>query len=308
MAKQKFKITNWKTYNHALRQRGSLTIWVCNDATTAWYDTAEPTRRGRPLHYTDTAITTALMLKSVFHLTLRALQGFIDSVFQMMNVPLRSPDYTSVSKRARTVNVNIKTPTRGEIAHLVIDSTGLKVFGEGEWKVKKHGAEKRRVWRKLHLAVDAATHEIVCADLSLSNVTDAQVLPGLMSQTHRRIKEGLADGAYDVRYCHDSLKRKKIKPVIPPRNGAKYWPQAIYPERNQAVAHQLLTGNNEAWKEKVGYHRRSVAETAMSRVKKVCGGRLSLRNYDAQVGEAMALVKVLNRMTLQGMPNSVRIA
>ncbi|RBP57859.1 DDE family transposase [Brenneria salicis ATCC 15712 = DSM 30166] len=135
------------------------------------------------------AITAALMLKSVFNLALRTLQGFIDSVFHLMNVPLRSLDYTSISKRAKRVNINIKTPTRGEIAHLVIDSTGLKVFSEGEWKVKKHGAEKRRGWRKLHLAVDAGTHEIVCADLSLSGVTDAQALPGLMSQTHRKIRK-----------------------------------------------------------------------------------------------------------------------
>ncbi len=218
MAKQKFKITNWKTYNDALRQRDSLTVWLSDDAA-AWYDAAEPERRGRPRRYTDTAITTALMLKSVFGLTLRALQGFIDSVFQMMDVSLRCPDYTSISKRAQRVNVNIQTPTHGEIAHLIIDAPGLKVFGEGEWKVKKHGAEKRRVWRKRHLAVDAATHEIVCADQSLSNITNAQALPGLMSQTHRQIKEALADGAYDVRYCHDSLKRKKIKPVIPPRSG-----------------------------------------------------------------------------------------
>lgn len=163
------------------------------------------------------------------------------------------------------------------------------------------------MWHKLHLAVDAATHEIMCADLSLNNITDAQALPGLMSQTHRWIKKALADGAYDVRYCHDSLKRKKIKPVIPPHNGADYWPLAMYPERNQAVAHQRLTGSNKSWKEKMGYHRRSVAETAMSRVKKVCGGRLTLRNYESQVGEAMELVKALNIMTLQGIPNSVRI-
>lgn len=154
MAKQKFRITNWKTCNDALRQRGSLTVRLSDDAA-AWYDTAEPKRRGRPLRYSDMAITTALMLKNVFGLALRALQGFIDSVFQMMDVPLRCPDYTCVSKRAKGVNVNIRTPTRGEIAHLVIDSTGMKVFGEGEWKVKKHGAKKRRVWRKLHLAVDA---------------------------------------------------------------------------------------------------------------------------------------------------------
>ncbi len=139
------------------------------------------------------AITTALVLKNFFGLALRALQGFIDSVFQMMNLSSLYPDYTCVSKRAKSVNVNIRTPTRGEIAHLVIDSTGLKVFGEGELNVKKHRAEKRRVWRKLHLAVDAATHEVVCAELSLSNVTDAQALPGLMSQAHSRIKEALAD-------------------------------------------------------------------------------------------------------------------
>jgi hypothetical protein len=110
------------------------------------------------------------VIKRVFRLTLRAAQGFIDSIFALMNVPLRCPDYTSVSKRAKSVNVSFKTSTRGEIAHLVIDSTGLKVFGEGEWKVRKHGKERRRIWRKLHLAVDSNTHEIICADLSLKNV------------------------------------------------------------------------------------------------------------------------------------------
>ncbi len=131
--------------------------------------------RGRPQRYSDLAITTVLVIKRVFRLTLRAAQGFIDSIFTLMNVPLRCPDYTSVSKRAKSVNVSFKTFTRGEIAHLVIDSTGLKVFGEGEWKVKKHGKERRRIWRKLHLAVDSNTHEIICADLSLNNVTNCGV-------------------------------------------------------------------------------------------------------------------------------------
>jgi hypothetical protein len=111
-----------------------------------------------------------------------------------MNVPLRCPDYTSVSKRAKSVNVSFKTSTRGEIAHLVIDSTGLKVFGEGEWKVRKHGKERRRIWRKLHLAVDSNTHEVVCADLSLNNVTDSEAFPGLIRQTHRKIRAAAADG------------------------------------------------------------------------------------------------------------------
>ncbi len=132
MAKQKFKITNWPAYNKALRQRGSLTVWLDESTIAAWTDSAQPEGRGWPLHYTDMAITTVLMMKRVFNLSLRALQGFIDSIFQLMGVSLVCPDYSLVSKRAKIVNISIKTPTRGEIKHLVIDSTELKVFGEGE--------------------------------------------------------------------------------------------------------------------------------------------------------------------------------
>ena len=159
MAKQKFKITNWCNYNKALINRGSITFWLDDEVIQAWYESATPASRGRPQRYSDLAITTVLVIKRVFRLTLRAAQGFIDSIFSLMGVPLRCPDYSSVSKRAKSVNVSFKASTRGEIAHLVIDSTGLKVFGEGEWKVKKHGKERRRIWRKLHLAVDAKTHE-----------------------------------------------------------------------------------------------------------------------------------------------------
>ncbi len=191
MAKQKFKITNWSTYNKALRQRGSLTVWLDESAIAAWTDSTQPEGRGQPLHYTDMAITTVLMMKSVFNLPLRALQGFVDSIFKLMALPLRCPDYSLVSKRAKSVSISIKTPTRGEISHLVIDATGLKVFGKGEWKVRQHGADRRRVWRKLHLAADSATHEIICADLSLSGTTDAQAFPGRINQTHRKIRKPL---------------------------------------------------------------------------------------------------------------------
>lgn len=139
----------------------------------------------------------------------------------------------------------------------------------------------------------------------LSGTTDTQALPGLISQTHRKIREASADGAYDTRYCHDVLLRKKIRPLIPPRSGAQYWPDK-YHERNHAVANQHLSGSNEVWKKKVGHHRRSVAETVMFRIKTLLGGHLSLRNYDAQVGEAMAMLKALNRMMLLAMSTSVR--
>ncbi|MGZ0125581.1 IS5 family transposase (plasmid) [Klebsiella pneumoniae subsp. pneumoniae] len=260
VAKQKFKITNWPTYNKALINRGSITFWLDDEAIQAWYESATPSSRGRPQRYSDLAITTVLVIKRVFRLTLRAAQGFIDSIFSLMNVPLRCPDYSCVSRRAKSVNISFKTPTRGEIAHLVIDSTGLKVFGEGEWKVKKHGQERRRIWRKLHLAVDSKTHEIICADLSLNNVTDSG-----------------------------------------------YWP-GEYADRNRAVANQRMTGSNARWKWTTDYNRRSIAETAMYRVKQLFGGSLTLRDYDGQVAEAMALVRALNKMTKAGMPESVRIA
>lgn len=170
--------------------------------------------------------------------------------------------------------------------------------------MKKHGQEKRRVWRKLHLAVDADTHEVICADLSMNNVTDAEAFPGLIRKTHRKIRTACADGAYDTRRCHDELRRKKIKALIPPRTRAGYWP-AEYADRNQAVARQRLTGSNAYWKWHTFYNRRSVAETAMYRVKQL---HLTLRDYDAQVGEAMAMIRALNKMTRAGMPESVRIA
>lgn len=142
----------------------------------------------------------------------------------------------------------------------------------------------RRVWRKRHLAVDADTHEVTCADLSLNNVTDTEAFPGLIRQTHRKVRVASADGAYDTKRCHDELRRKKIRALIPPRTHAGYW------------------------KWNTAYNRRSVAETAMYRVKQLFGGNLTLRDYDAQVGEAMAMIRVLNKMTRAGMPESVRIA
>lgn len=234
---------------------------------------------------------------------LRALQGFLDSVFKLANIPLVCPHYTCISRRAKEVEVSFKPKTRGAIQHLAIDATGLKVYGEGEWKVKKHGTDgKRRVWRKLHLAVDTSSHEIVAAELSLSNVTDGEVLPNLLKQTRRKIIEVSGDGAYDTRHCHDAIRIKRAVPLIPPREGAAFWEQG-HP-RNLAVGCQKLYGSNNKWKKRHGYHKRSLSETAMYRVKQLLGGKLSLRNYNAQVGETYAMIKALNKLTGLGMPET----
>ena len=215
MGKSKHKISNWKQYNQALVQRGSLTVWMDEQAIQQWHCQTHHGRRGRGFHYSDSAIETALMLKAVFKLPLRALEGFINSLFQLMNVPLQSPDYSCISKRAKTVEIKYRLPSHGPVAHLVIDATGLKVYGEGEWKIRKHGKEKRRVWRKLHLAVDAATHAIVAAEVSLETVGDNEVLPTLLNPLRRKIEQVSADGAYDTRACYALLQKKGIKATEP---------------------------------------------------------------------------------------------
>ena len=299
MGKSKHNITNWKEYNQALVQRGSLTIWMDEHTIKQWHCQTHHGRRGRGFHYSDTAIETALMLKGVFKLPLRALEGFINSLFKLMQVPLTSPDYSSISRRANTVEVKYRLPSQGAVAHLVIDATGLKVYGEGEWKVRKHGKEKRRVWRKLHLAVDAATHAIIAAEVSLETVADNEVFPSLLNPLRRKIEQVSADGAYDTKACHALLKKKGAKATIPPRKNAALWEEG-HP-RNEAVT-ALKAGELAQWKQASCYHQRSKAETAMYRVKQLIGAKLSLRNYNAQVGEALAWVKAINRMTGLGMP------
>ncbi|ENI4484633.1 IS5 family transposase [Vibrio fluvialis] len=302
MPKPRYKTTNWHQYNNSLIKRGSLTFWIDEEAINQWKQ-SKLYKRGRPRQFSDLAITTALMVKRIFSLPLRALQGFIDSVFKLANVPLVCPHYTCISRRAKEVEVSFHTSSRGVIQHLAIDATGLKVYGEGEWKVKKHGTDgKRRVWRKLHLAVDTDTHEIIAAELTLSGVTDAEVLPSLLKQTRRTVKVISGDGAYDTRDCHRAIFIKKATPLIPPRDGAAFWEKG-HP-RNHAVGCQKLYGSNKKWKQKYGYHKRSLSETAMYRVKQLLGASLTLRHYNAQVGECYAMIKALNKLTGLGMPET----
>ncbi|WP_410316397.1 transposase [Klebsiella pneumoniae] len=175
-----------------------------------------------------------------------------------------------------------------------------------EWKVKKHGKERRRICESCILLLTATHMKLFCADLSLNNVTDSEAFPGLIRQTHRKIRAAAADGAYDTRLCHDELRRKKSARLFLPK-GAGYWP-GEYADHNRAVANQRLSGSNARWKWTTEYNRRSIAETAMYRMKQLLGDSLTLRDYDGQVAEAMAMVRALNRMTKAGMPESVRIA
>ncbi|PCE69348.1 IS5 family transposase [Salinivibrio sp. YCSC6] len=297
MSKAKYKISNWKQYNQALINRGSITFWVDDTAIQTWHCKEHHGKRGRGFTFTDGAIETALMVKGIFKLNLRTLQGFLDSIFGLMDVPLKSPSYSCASKLAKTVEVNYRLPSRGPVAHVVIDATGLKVFGEGECKMRKHGKEKRRVWCKLHLAFDDSTHEVI-------SVGDNEALLTILNPLRRKIAQVSADSAYETKACHQVLKKEGIKPTIPPRSNAGYWEDG-HP-RNAAVS-ALKSSNLEDWKQEEGYHRRYLSETGMSRYKALISPKLILLNYDAQVGEELANVKAINKVIKLGMPVSYRI-
>ena len=216
-----------------------------------------------------------------------------------MDVPLSSPDYTCISKRAKTVEVKYRPACRGPVSHLVVDPTGLKVYGEGEWKTRKHGKERRRTWRKLHLAIDEETHDVLSAEVSHVNVADNEVFPTMLNPLRRKLNQVSADGAYDTKEYHKLLHRKGEKPTIPARSNAGYW-EGGHP-RNEAVE-ALKSGTLKQWKDDNGYHQRSLSETAMYRYKQLISPKFSLRDYNAQVGEALAGIKTVNKVIELGMP------
>ncbi|QJR81704.1 IS5 family transposase [Alteromonas pelagimontana] len=293
MGKAKNKISNWSKYNQALVNRGSITFWIDDKAIAAWHCETHHGGRGRGFQFSNTAIETALTIKAVFSLPLRATEGFLNSVFALMKLPCRSPGYSCLSKRAKTVEINYKCRSRGPVAHVVVDATGLKIYGEGEWHAHKHGREKRRRWRKLHVAVNSDTHEVIAAQMSMENVGDNQVLPSLLNPLRRRIDQLSADGAYDTKGCHQLLMKKKVAASIPPRENAGFW-QEGHPRNNAVKA--LKAGKLADWKQESGYHRRSLSETAMYRYKTLVSNRLSLRSHNAQVAEMMVGVKIMNRV------------
>src|SRR5438270_9013500 len=217
--KPPYRIRNWKEYNDSLVRRGSLTLWVEQETLQAWRYQG-PSRRGAQFQFSDLAIECLLTLRAVYHLTLRATEGFARSLFELMAVDLTVPDYTTLCRRAATVRITLPKRAEGPL-HLVLDSTGLKVYGEGEWKVRQHGYSKRRTWLKLHLAVDPQTHEIQAAMVTDPGVTDAETVPALLGQVDDPIESAAADGAYDRQGVYDELERRGAKAIIPPRRDAR---------------------------------------------------------------------------------------
>lgn len=301
-----YRTRNWKQYNTALTNRGSLTIWFDTQSRDQWLNHTPAGRRGRSDKYSDAAILCCLTLREVYHLPLRQTQGLVCSILRLLSIELAAPHYSVLSRRARTLEVELG-PHPHKIKHLVFDSSGLKVFGEGEWKVRIHKADKRRTWRKLHISIDADTQQITSLLVTGPKVVDPRVMPKLLDEVEADVDRVYADGAYDSRECYRAIYKKGARPIIPPREGSTTWKDGYLEDRNSNVRGVKKLGQKE-WKKDVGYHRRSLVETAFFRLKWIFSERLRSRREDTQATEAMVRCATLNRMTSLGLPDSYKVA
>jgi IS5 family transposase len=308
--KHTYRLRNWSQYNKALVRRGSLTLWLSDDMIAQWRETKHTGKRGAPRIYTDRALLCMATLGEVYHLPLRATQGLMRSVVKLLGVDLTVPDYTTLCRRRRSLDVMLPRRKKREPLHMVVDSTGIKVYGEGEWKVRQHGYTRRRTWRKLHIAVDEATCEFVAVVISTNDFKDSQILPDLLEQVEDEIYQVSADGAYDSRNCYDAIREREARAAIPPQKRARIWQHGntkaerhIRDENLRAIRHK---GRRE-WKRASGYHRRSLAETAVFRAKMIFGERVSARSFDGQAAQLLVRCATLNRMTHLGMPDSYAV-
>ena len=307
--KPAYRIRNWNEYNDSLVRRGWLTLWIEEATLQAWRYQG-PAQQGAQFVYSDLAIEGLLTLRAVYHLTLRATEGFAHSLFDLMGLELTVPDYSTLCRRAATVRGTLPKRAEGPL-HLVLDSTGLKVYGEGEWKVRQHGYSKRRTWLKLHLAVDPQSHEIQAAIVSEPGVTDAEATPSLLEQVENPVEVMTADGMYDRQAVYTAAEHRGARAVLPPRRDAKIIRHGNSSgprlDRDENLRRIRQIGR-KAWKEESGYHERALGETAMFRLKTIFGGEVAGRRPPQQATEVGLRCRAMNIMTHQGMPQSERVA
>ncbi len=309
--RRRFRVTDWRDCDASLRGRGSLTVWFTDEAIASWKAEPRTTRGGQPT-YSGMAILTALTLRAVFRLALRQTEGLIGSVMRLLGLDLPVPDHSTLSRRAATVEVPRPRvcPGAGPL-HLLVDSTGLKLCGAGEWLNERHGTRVRRSWRKLHLGVDAGTGRIVASLLTTKDVDDGSQVGPLLDRVEEPLASFTGDGAYDGEGVTASIgsRHPHAAIIVPPRSTAVPSEAAeTAPTQRDRHLRAIAEHGRMAWQAASGYTRRARAETAMSRFKRVIGDGLRSHTDDRRATEIKVAVHVLNRMLDLGRPNSVRIA
>lgn len=310
--KNKYRIKNWSEYNKSLINRGSITFWFDEESIRNWYNTSHTQEAGRPRIYSDQAILCALMVKTVFKMPYRALVGFLISLISILACGLITPSFSQICRRAKDLWKALPKLSQKRPTDIVFDSTGLKVYGEGEWKVKVHGKSKRRTWRKLHIGVDPDSKEILVSELTLNSKGDGQIAQKLIKETPKTVKKAYGDGAYDGIEFRQAVYERGAEVIVPPPRGAivhdESTNEALTARDNDVLEIAGLGGDEQArkwWKLLHGYHRRSLGETTMYRIKQLTGGELFSRLIDQQRSESHVKCLIVNKITRLGMPKGV---
>jgi len=305
--KQRHRVTNWAAYDIALRQRGSLTVWFTEGAIAAWKAGPRATRGGQP-RYSALAITTALTLRSVFRLALRQTEGLVSSILRLLGLDLAAPDHSTISRRGETLPVS-RPPAGSQPVHLLVDSTGLKLCGPGEWLAEKHSTRTRRSWRKLHIGVDADTGQIIAAELTSNDVDDGSQVGPLLEQIAGPVASFTGDGAYDRDDVYREVcRRHPDAAVIVPRSSAL--PSATAqtaPTKRDRHLQLIAERGRMGWQRASGYNWRALVEADIGRYKRVIGDALRSRTRGRQTTEVAVAVASLNRMLELGRPEYVRL-
>lgn len=297
-------VRDWSADHTALIARGDLTLWIDDEVIASWRARPAGKKNGRPFTYSDRAVELVLTPRQLYGLPLRGAQGFARAVVALLGLALPVPHYSTLSRRAGRLAVALGATAAAGGRVLLLDSTGLKVFGEGEWKVRQHGYSKRRTWRKLHLAIDATTQEVVACELTDSRTTDGETAGPLLDATEGEIARVKADGAYDQRPVYGAARRRGAAVVVPPRRGAKIRVHGNTlgpPDPRDENLRGVRRYGRKSWKRRVGYHERSLVETGMFRYKALFGARLRARAMAGQRVEVRMSCKIMNRFTRLGM-------
>ena len=302
--KSRYQVKNWREYEAGLRRRGDLTVWLADEALAAW-QAAPSGKPGGQQRYADIAIEAALTVRMVFHLPLRQTEGFLRSLAQMLDVDLPIPDHTTLSRRLQKLGeIQFHKSATTRPMHLLIDSTGIRIHVGHQCKPPRD-----RAWRKLHLAVDAETSQIVASDLTSHRVRDSTRVSMLLEQTSRPLASICADGAYDRKDVYEAAQSKggeAVRMLIPPARDARLRSAAIMRERNRNILSIRELGRRE-WHKQSGFSKRSMVENTVFRYKTIIGRDMKSRSLDGQRAELQLACKILNRMTLFGMPNRVKV-
>lgn len=303
----RYRTTSWKSYNAALKQRGSLLIWL--DKDRAWI-AAKAGCPGRPPVFSDTALQFCLMVKVLFGLPLRQTTGMVASILEMAGLDWPVPDFSTLSRRQKTLAVQISSRRAPGPLNLLVDSTGIKFLGDGEWLARKHGTHRRRQYRKVHLAMDTATGDIRAVEFTSSREGDSPVLPDLLKQIPPEELVGTVtgDGAFDTRRCHTAIVDRGGTAVIPVRRNGRLWKEDCPAARaRNDILRATKRFGRANWKHWSGYHVRSRIEARM-RCLKSFGERIASRDPDRQAAEIHIRVALMNRFNALGTAEIKRVA